>query len=114
MALQAFLLNFSGPNKIFYHLYSFPMPVCIRLLSIALFISLTGYGQSPVSPVVEWEKLLGGSISEKAGDLLPKPNGDIVAVGRSFSNDGDVSDHHCSTDTADGWVVKLNSSGDIL
>jgi uncharacterized repeat protein (TIGR01451 family) len=83
------------------------------LLFSALVISLFTYSQSSM-PVIEWERTLGGSEDDKAYDFLIEPNGDIVAVGQSFSNDGDVTGHHGTVAKSDGWIVKLNSSGNIL
>jgi len=88
----------------------------LRIVSIIplLIASFTAYSQSYNVPPVIWERKLGGSSGENANDLVVLSNGDIVAVGRSNSNDGDVSGHHGATPTADGWVVKLDRSGNLL
>jgi hypothetical protein len=61
----------------------------------------------------QWEKCLGGTKNEKAYSIqLTNDNGYIVA-GYSYSNDGDISGHHGSVDTADCWIVKIDSIGNI-
>jgi len=80
-----------------------------------LFISSFSYGQSQTFlPAVQWERLLGGNESDCALDLIAEAGGSIVAVGRSYSTDGDVSGHHGDSTSSDGWIVKLNASGNIL
>ncbi|MGG7469299.1 T9SS type A sorting domain-containing protein [Chryseobacterium arthrosphaerae] len=61
-----------------------------------------------------WQKSLGGSKSDKAYSIKQTPDGGYVATGYSFSADGNVTDHH-GTDTGhDYWVVRLNTSGDLM
>ena len=60
---------------------------------------------------IEWQKCLGGSSSDFAYSIAQTADGGYIVAGYSLSNDGDVSGNHGS---ADYWVVKLNSSGDIL
>jgi hypothetical protein len=62
---------------------------------------------------IYWQKCLGGSSSEFAVSIDQTTDGGFIVAGNSWSNDGDVSGHHGSTDYLDFWVVKLNSSGDI-
>lgn len=86
----------------------------ITFLICLLFASFISYCQTYNLPPVVWERKLGGSSGENANDLVVLSNGDIAAVGRSNSNDGDVSGHHGATPTADGWVVRLDRSGNLL
>jgi len=59
---------------------------------------------------VEWQKCLGGSFEEHVYSIQQTSDGGYIVVGETWSNDGDVSGNH---GTADMWVVKLSSDGDI-
>ena len=87
----------------------------IRLVifSFLLISSNNIFGQYPV-PGVQWQKYLGGSKNERPSDILINPDGTSIAVGYSNSNDGDVTGHHGTAATNDAWVVKLDTSGNIL
>ena len=58
-----------------------------------------------------WKKTYGGSASEGFWSVIEKAGGNLIAVGYTFSNDGDVSGNHGG---ADLWMVLLNSDGDLL
>jgi len=60
---------------------------------------------------IEWQRSLGGSGDDVAYSIQQTSDGGFIVAGRSNSNDGDVSGNHGS---ADYWVVKLNSSGEIV
>lgn len=62
---------------------------------------------------INWQKSLGGSENDEARSIQTADGGFIVG-GYSNSNDGDVSGHHGSTFYSDYWVVKLDSTGNIL
>ncbi|RCR70525.1 hypothetical protein [Larkinella punicea] len=66
------------------------------------------------SGTIVWQKTLGGSIGEEAFAITATSDGGVVAVGYTFSNNGDVTDHKGSTITSDFWVVKLNSTGGLV
>lgn len=57
-----------------------------------------------------WQKALGGSGNDQAFSITKNNNGEYIVAGLSASNDGDVSENHDS----DFWIVKLNSSGNII
>jgi uncharacterized repeat protein (TIGR01451 family) len=59
---------------------------------------------------IQWQKCLGGTNYELAYDLIKTSDGGYAVLGRTESNDGDVNGQH---GLADGWVVKLSSSGAI-
>lgn len=61
--------------------------------------------------VIEWEKSLGGSGTELAWDILQTSDGGFVMVGEAASTDGDVSGNLGANDL---WVVRLNSTGELL
>ena len=62
---------------------------------------------------VTWDKLYGGSGSEMAWDVMLTADGGYVVVGYSTSSqDGDVMDSNNGQE--DVWVIKLDSTGNIL
>jgi hypothetical protein len=63
------------------------------------------------SGVIEWQKSLGGNISEEAYSIIQTADSNYVFAAYSSSNNGDVSGNHGS---ADYWIVKLNNSGSIV
>jgi hypothetical protein len=63
--------------------------------------------------IIEWDKLLGGSNSDKAQSIRQTPDGDYIIAGYSLSsNSGDVT--QTTHGITDYWIVKLNSTGNIL
>ena len=60
-----------------------------------------------------WQKSYGGSGSDKASCIELTSDGGYIVAGSSFSTDGDVTNHHGSTDSADYWIVKLNPAGKL-
>ncbi|MCB9365326.1 MAG: T9SS type A sorting domain-containing protein [Flavobacteriales bacterium] len=57
---------------------------------------------------ITWEKSLGGTADDRASSIQQTTDGGYIVAGDSYSNDGDVTDHHPSYG-ADYWVVKLNT-----
>ncbi len=57
-----------------------------------------------------WSKTYGGSAEDGFNQLIEKPNGDIIAVGFTESNDGDVSGNHGGFD---GWLIKVDKDGNF-
>jgi hypothetical protein len=58
-----------------------------------------------------WQKSFGGSLFDRAYSIQQTTDGGYIVAGESGSTDGDVTGNHGS---ADGWVVKLDSSGKII
>jgi len=58
----------------------------------------------------EWIKCLGGSYDESAHCIIETSDHGFIVAGSTLSNDGDVSGNHGASD---GWVVKLDSFGEI-
>jgi len=54
---------------------------------------------------IKWQKCLGGSAGDYCHSLAETSDGKLVVFGTSYSNDGDVSDNHGSSDF---WLVLLN------
>lgn len=60
---------------------------------------------------ISWQKTLGGNADEYSVAAANTPDGGYVLTGFTLSNNnGDVGQNHGS---ADFWVVKINSTGDI-
>ncbi len=59
---------------------------------------------------IQWQKSLGGTDSDIASDVKATPDGGCIVVGESWSYDGDVTGNKGS---GDGWIVKLDASGNI-
>lgn len=62
-------------------------------------------------PSVEWQRCLGGSSGEEAFGLTITADGGYVLTGTTSSLDGDVGEIQ---GLADLWVVKLDSSGELI
>ncbi len=57
-----------------------------------------------------WGKCLGGDSTDWASSIALTSDSGFIIAGGTYSNDGDVSGNHGS---ADAWVVKLSSIGDL-
>jgi len=62
---------------------------------------------------IQWEKTYGGSNIEDANAIVQTDDGGYIFVARSYSLDGDVSNHHDLYYTSDYWVVKIDSNGNM-
>ncbi|MFC5411959.1 hypothetical protein ACFPMF_21725 [Larkinella bovis] len=60
---------------------------------------------------IVWQKALGGTGYDFASAILQTSDRGFVVAATSYSNDGDVRGSHGQSDF---WIVKLNSSGDIV
>ncbi len=66
------------------------------------------------APETQWQKSFGGLHEDILRSAYPTTDGGYILAGWSYSNDGDVSGHHGSTNFSDFWVLKLNTTGDII
>ncbi|RKZ25341.1 hypothetical protein DRQ29_06495, partial [bacterium] len=80
------------------------------ILFLALFL-FAGACLAQTAPSIVWQRSLGGSGNDEAFSIQQTTDGGFIVAGESPSNDGDVSGNHGERDY---WVVKLNSSGDIV
>jgi hypothetical protein len=60
--------------------------------------------------VLQWQKSLGGSLSDEAKAIQQTEDSGYIVAGKSQSNDGQVSGNHGSMDI---WIVKLFQNGDL-
>lgn len=58
-----------------------------------------------------WESSYGGKQNEYAYSIENTLDGGYIVAGESYSDNGDVKNHHGKTDSSDCWVVKLDSNG---
>lgn len=63
------------------------------------------------SGVIEWQKTYGGSGSEEAYTIQQTEDSDYIIAGVTNSTDGDITD---AKGDQDYWIIKLNSSGDLI
>src|SRR5688572_2091523 len=88
--------------------------ITIKCLLAFLIIPVCVTAQQQIAPpVVEWQKCLGGSRVDQANSVIRTLDNGYLVIGKSFSNDGNVTGHHGSTDSSDAWVVKLDQAGNI-
>jgi len=86
----------------------------IYLIAFLLFFLIAdSVNAQQLAPSIVWQKCLGGSLDDKANAIIKNVDNGFLIVGSSKSNDGDISGHHGSTTTTDGWVVKISSLGII-
>jgi len=67
--------------------------------------------KSDQNGTIIWEKLLGGSGDDFGENILPVAGGGYIAIGCTYSNDGDVSGNHGSYDA---WLFRLDEAGTLL
>lgn len=60
---------------------------------------------------IEWQKVLGGSATERALSVIVTSTGEYLVAGYTNSTDGDVSGNHGNYDS---WIVKLSSAGNTV
>jgi len=59
---------------------------------------------------IEWQKALGGSLLDRANEVIQTREGGYMVFGQTNSDDGDVSGNHGGYDF---WAVKLSAAGEI-
>ena len=101
--------------------FSFNLPnsgmkkiVCQFLLLLVILLQKESNLLSQVGPAIKWQKCIGGSLEDNANDVVVLPGGNLLVVGSSKSNDGNITGHHGSTDTTDAWIAKLDTAGNII
>jgi hypothetical protein len=60
---------------------------------------------------ITWQKSLGGNSIDQATSLDETTDGGFIVAGYSYSNNGDVTGNHGSSDV---WVIKLDDAGTLL
>ena len=62
---------------------------------------------------IEWQKNYGGSDYDAVQSISQTSDNGYFIAGYSFSEDGDISGHHGTTDYADFWILKTDTAGNI-
>jgi Secretion system C-terminal sorting domain len=78
---------------------------------LLLFIIVTTIFSTTAQPIIEWQKSLGGSLGDEAYTIEQTLDGGYIVAGRTFSSDGDITINQGGWDC---WVVKLNSTGNLI
>lgn len=60
--------------------------------------------------IIDWKKNLGGNSGDYLHDVIRTIDGGLLAVGTTYSNNGQVSGNHGSTDA---WAIKLDTNGNL-
>lgn len=69
---------------------------------------------------IQWQRSLGGSRDDELKDVIELPNGDLICVGATSSENGDVSGLHTFSQNgiyysfSDLWILKLTSTGQTI
>lgn len=63
---------------------------------------------------IVWQKTLGGSLEDRAANIIQTTDEGFIVVGSTHSDDGLVSTHYGGTTSNDIWVVKLDADGNVL
>jgi len=65
--------------------------------------------------VLQWQKCLGGSQSERGNAIRQTSDGNYIIAGYASSTDGDVTGLHPGVASAeDAWVIKMDDTGHVL
>lgn len=62
---------------------------------------------------IVWQKSYGGSRNDIANSVELHSDGGYIIAGTSFSNDKDVTGHYGSIDSADCWIIKVDTTGNL-
>ena len=77
-----------------------------------LLLFCNSFAQAPA--ILQWQKNYGGSSVDTAMDFTILPDGSMVILGSSLSNDGDISGHHGPVNFKDISVIKTDPAGNII
>jgi|GEM_PF-2158281 len=60
---------------------------------------------------IVWEKKYGGSKKDYPNSIIQDKNGEYIIIGRSESNDGDITENYGNFDL---WICKIDKDGKLL
>lgn len=63
---------------------------------------------------VQWQRWYGGTFHDEAKCIRSTSDGGYIVAGYSSSNDSDVTGHHGNVPIGDCWIIKIDSSGNLL
>lgn len=81
----------------------------MKLMIYSLVVLFTPFLYA--QPTIEWQFRYGGTGSDQLSSVIQTVDGGYIAIGQSWSNDGDVTFNHGNNEKYDVWVVKLNEQG---
>src|SRR5580765_3303554 len=83
------------------------LPALLFFVVLSAALTLT----AQVVPSIQWQKSLGGSVTDYATSIQQTTDGGYIVAGQSSSGDGDVSVNHGQRDY---WIVKLDTAGTLV
>ena len=83
----------------------------IRIYILLAFICISIFGAYGQTPVLQWQKAMGGSAGDIFAHMTMTADGNFIAVGLSHSNDGNVSGAHGGSDA---YITKFANDGTII
>ncbi|TMI90326.1 MAG: hypothetical protein E6H08_15240 [Bacteroidetes bacterium] len=67
------------------------------------------------SPIVEWQKLLGGNNGEYPNSIEHTSDGGFIVAGITEGPDnGDITGYHGNPNIDDLWVIKFDNAGNMM
>jgi hypothetical protein len=63
---------------------------------------------------MQWQKCYGGSEWDRAYNIQKSTDGGYLVMGQTYSYNGDVVGHHGLSIGLDYWLIKIDSTGDLL
>ena len=87
----------------------------IKILSLTvLLLCVSIVIVSAQTPVITWQKTIGGSGDDSLVSIVPTADGGFIVSGYSNSNKSGDKTQNAVSNSFDYWIVKLNSSGNVL
>ena len=85
-------------------------PLFLLFVSI-VFFTASVYSQAPA---IAWQRCFGGNNGDYALKVIPTSDGGYITVGYTEGSDnGDVTGYHGNIAVNDGWVVKMDRTGNL-
>ncbi|HEX9979063.1 MAG TPA: hypothetical protein VGB50_00700 [Flavobacterium sp.] len=85
--------------------------LCIAVALFSCSESDSGTSGTSFKGDLTWSKSFGGSLNETIGNAVVTPDGGMLVIGYTDSNDGDVTKAYASTDI---WLSKYDANGNML
>lgn len=63
---------------------------------------------------LQWKKSFGGISHDESRAIIITNDGNYLIAGSSYSMDGYLNDHHGIPSTQDGWIMKIDTNGNLL
>ncbi|MCY7408987.1 MAG: PKD domain-containing protein, partial [Chitinophagales bacterium] len=67
-----------------------------------------------VNGTVLWKHSYGGMLDDFSSQMIALDDGNFLLTGNSYSNNGDVNDHHGETIYNDQWSIKISTGGTTI